>query len=316
MSTLQGELNRLAGTTGLGAQGAANVWAGTSGLGLAGALNAKAGTTGRGIGYCLNFLAGTLANPLAPPGAAALCTNAVNITVGDGGSGGTLAALTLALAMSAPVIKATPIIRGSLATGSTSAVASIACPLPVTANAGDLILLRGISRGGTTFTTPAGYTVNSLFNGTNKDMVSYFKIAAGGETTVTFDPANTNAMEGIVTVIQAGTFNAVTPIDVTAASEATTANNAALTQATATGVNGLALSCIMEIKGDTTAIAFTETGWTSLQALFAHNGTNGFHAVLYSRPQDAPGATPATVITSSPLTSSTWMSQTVVVNAA
>lgn len=43
---LVGELNRLAGTTGLEAAGAANAWAGTTGLELVGALNAKAATTG------------------------------------------------------------------------------------------------------------------------------------------------------------------------------------------------------------------------------------------------------------------------------
>jgi hypothetical protein len=40
---LEGVLNQLAGTNGLGANAAANVWAGTHGLSMIGALNAKAG---------------------------------------------------------------------------------------------------------------------------------------------------------------------------------------------------------------------------------------------------------------------------------
>lgn len=56
---VQGELNRLAGTSGLGAAKAANVWAGTSGLDLVGALNAKAGTKGLGAAGAANHIAGT-----------------------------------------------------------------------------------------------------------------------------------------------------------------------------------------------------------------------------------------------------------------
>lgn len=57
--TLQGSLNRLAGTTNLDAQGAANVWAGTTGMDLVGALNYRAGTFGVGLQGVLNLLAGT-----------------------------------------------------------------------------------------------------------------------------------------------------------------------------------------------------------------------------------------------------------------
>lgn len=56
---LVGELNRLAGTTGLEEAGAANAWAGTVGLETVGALNAKAGTSGLGLDGVCNQLAGT-----------------------------------------------------------------------------------------------------------------------------------------------------------------------------------------------------------------------------------------------------------------
>lgn len=56
---IQGELNRLAHTTGLGEAGAANVYAGTTGLTVVGALNAKAGTKGLGLQGVANVLAGT-----------------------------------------------------------------------------------------------------------------------------------------------------------------------------------------------------------------------------------------------------------------
>ena len=58
-STLQDNLNRLAGTEGLAEAGAANAWAGTSGLALVGALNFHAGTTGLDLQGVLNELAGT-----------------------------------------------------------------------------------------------------------------------------------------------------------------------------------------------------------------------------------------------------------------
>lgn len=70
MTTLQAELNRLAGTTGLAEQGAANAWAGTTGLSLVGALNVKAGTTGLALQGVLNQLAGTTG--LGPAAAAAV----------------------------------------------------------------------------------------------------------------------------------------------------------------------------------------------------------------------------------------------------
>lgn len=58
MADLQGELQRLSGTT-LDAQGAANAWAGTSGLAMLQALNVKAGTSGLGLAAVCNLLAGT-----------------------------------------------------------------------------------------------------------------------------------------------------------------------------------------------------------------------------------------------------------------
>lgn len=67
---LQGELNRLAHTHGLGEAAAANVWAGTTGHETVGALNAKAGNAAGNLkelqGVC-NQLAGT--SGLGPPGA-------------------------------------------------------------------------------------------------------------------------------------------------------------------------------------------------------------------------------------------------------
>jgi len=70
---LQGELNRLAGTSGLGAAAAANAWAGTTGLEVVGALNAKARDDldswpfDQDLQGVCNALAGT--DGLAPPGA-------------------------------------------------------------------------------------------------------------------------------------------------------------------------------------------------------------------------------------------------------
>lgn len=60
MSEVQGELNRLAKTTGLGEAGAACVWAGIPiGRETVGALNVKAGTSGRDMQGVCNTLAGT-----------------------------------------------------------------------------------------------------------------------------------------------------------------------------------------------------------------------------------------------------------------
>lgn len=56
---VQGELNRLAKTTGLGEQLAANIYAGTTGLETVGALNVKAGTTGLEMQGVCNKIAGT-----------------------------------------------------------------------------------------------------------------------------------------------------------------------------------------------------------------------------------------------------------------
>lgn len=56
---VQGNLNRLAGTSGLGEAGAANTWAATTDLELQGALNAKAGTSGLASQACANKIAGT-----------------------------------------------------------------------------------------------------------------------------------------------------------------------------------------------------------------------------------------------------------------
>lgn len=56
---LLGELNRAAGTTGLGFNAVCNALAGTTGLDGVGALNALAGTTGVELGGVLNRLAGT-----------------------------------------------------------------------------------------------------------------------------------------------------------------------------------------------------------------------------------------------------------------
>lgn len=63
-SSLNSELNRLAGTTGKADQGAANAYAGTSGLGLLAALNKKADATRqpnnyKGFNAVCNELAGT-----------------------------------------------------------------------------------------------------------------------------------------------------------------------------------------------------------------------------------------------------------------
>lgn len=67
-STLNGELNRLAGITSVSAfkapQGAANAYAGTTGLGIVGALNYKADSTRqpsayKGLNAVCNELAGT-----------------------------------------------------------------------------------------------------------------------------------------------------------------------------------------------------------------------------------------------------------------
>lgn len=69
---LQGELNRLAGTSGLGPAAAACLWAGVA-VGtfeVVGALNYKAGTVGLELQGVCNALAGTVG--LAPPGALAV----------------------------------------------------------------------------------------------------------------------------------------------------------------------------------------------------------------------------------------------------
>jgi len=55
--SLQGELNRLAGTSGKAAQGVANTLAGTDGKELLGALNTIAGTVGKGIVFVMNRIA-------------------------------------------------------------------------------------------------------------------------------------------------------------------------------------------------------------------------------------------------------------------
>lgn len=55
--SLQGDLNRLLGTAGLGSQRAANELAGTSGKELLSALNTIAGTAGKGLVYVLNLIA-------------------------------------------------------------------------------------------------------------------------------------------------------------------------------------------------------------------------------------------------------------------
>jgi len=55
--SIQGELNRLAGTNGKAAQGAANTLAGTDGKELLGALNTIAGTVGKGIVFVMNRIA-------------------------------------------------------------------------------------------------------------------------------------------------------------------------------------------------------------------------------------------------------------------
>lgn len=58
-SEIQAQLNRLAGTTGLGEAGAANVYAGTTNLETVGALNARAGTKNLDMQGVCNALAGT-----------------------------------------------------------------------------------------------------------------------------------------------------------------------------------------------------------------------------------------------------------------
>jgi hypothetical protein len=69
---LQGELNRLAGTTNLESAGAANVLAGTSKLELVGALNAYAGTTGLELNGVLKVIAAAHGGNPALDGNAAL----------------------------------------------------------------------------------------------------------------------------------------------------------------------------------------------------------------------------------------------------
>lgn len=69
--SLQADLNRLAGTTGLDAQGAANVWAGTTGRDLVGALNVVAGTVGVELNGVIKLLAATYGgNPALDSGGA------------------------------------------------------------------------------------------------------------------------------------------------------------------------------------------------------------------------------------------------------
>lgn len=55
--SLQGDLNRLLGTAGLGSQRAANELAGTAGKELLSALNTIAGTAGKGLVHVLNLIA-------------------------------------------------------------------------------------------------------------------------------------------------------------------------------------------------------------------------------------------------------------------
>jgi len=55
--SIQGELNRIAETSGLDAQGAANLLAGTSGKEFLGALNAIVGTQGKGLVFVCNQIA-------------------------------------------------------------------------------------------------------------------------------------------------------------------------------------------------------------------------------------------------------------------
>jgi len=55
--SLQGELNRLAGTSGKAAQGVANTLAGTDGKELLGALNTIAGTVGKGFVFVMDRIA-------------------------------------------------------------------------------------------------------------------------------------------------------------------------------------------------------------------------------------------------------------------
>lgn len=94
---LLGELNRAAGTTGLGFSGACNALAGTTGLEGVGALNAKAGTSGLDLDGVLNRLAGTTG--LGPQAAARLIyrTNLLKYPSAESGttgwtaSGGTIA---------------------------------------------------------------------------------------------------------------------------------------------------------------------------------------------------------------------------------
>ena len=54
--SIQGQLNRLLGTTGVDAQRAANELAGTSGKELLFALNQIAGTTGRGLAHVMRLI--------------------------------------------------------------------------------------------------------------------------------------------------------------------------------------------------------------------------------------------------------------------
>lgn len=100
-----------------------------------------------------------------------------------------------------PRQKVAPVLAGSNTYTGSSTTNSV--PLPSGVAAGDLILLVCAVGGTTTISTPSGYT--QLFTATNGGRLSvFYKIAAGGETSVSVSIASANDLSVVTLRITGG----------------------------------------------------------------------------------------------------------------
>lgn len=104
----------------------------------------------------------------------------------------------------------------SSVTPGSGAAASLSVQMPASVDAGDLLLMHACNGESRTFTTPSGWTsMGSIASSGTMRSIIYYKVATGSEggSTVTLTPSGTARMAALVSRIQSGTFDLLTPCE-------------------------------------------------------------------------------------------------------
>lgn len=192
----------------------------------------------------------------------------------------------------------TPVGSAKVATAADASSASLSLS-GITILAGDLIVVAAYNKNSCTWATPSGYTLLADFQGAG-DTACFYKVAAGGESSVLIDPNTTNAAFAAIAAVYRG-VDTSNPWDV-AYGDQITASHAYVEVDQLTTVTAGAWHLLFTGQPNTSldSTFTTPSGYTARQHAFAVN-TAGNSAVpwdLFDKEYASAGTTTPTQVVS------------------